>query len=125
MTYSRGLLAKSFSFYAYSSLSFSASVTGAAAAAAPPDTAAVAFESGFGPAPKDNPVLAPGASVPVPGLVIDGVLAGNTRGFVSVSPGLSDVGLTLKRLSGFAASDGLAAGWPKRPFSGLVSGLVG
>ena len=61
MTYSRGLLAKSFSFYAYSSLSFSASVTWVAAppaaaappaTAAPPAAAAVAFESGFGSVPE-------------------------------------------------------------------------
>ena len=42
------------------------------------------------------------------GLVKDGVLVGNTRGLVSVFPGLSYAGLAPKRLSAFPASDGLA-----------------
>ena len=50
------------------------------------------------------------------GLSKDGTLVGNLRGLVSVSPGLSDVGLGPNRESGFAASDGLASGFPKRPF---------
>ena len=49
------------------------------------------------------------------GLSKDGALVGNARGLVSFSPGLSVVGLGPKRLSGFAACDGLAEGFPKRP----------